>query len=149
MRILKRVLIGYAFVALSSLIAALVVRRVVPEFGDESDDVVSLVAAMGGRSFASRSDGLRSVDVVACMGGIEIDLMQARIVDGARLRMHAVMGGIQVTVPSSWRVTVVSRSVMGGVDNGLARSTDTDAPLLVVEASAVMGGIDIRPGDEA
>ena len=149
MRIVKRVLIGYAFVVVASVIATLVVRRVVPEFGDESDDVVSLVAAMGGRSFSSRSDALRSVEAVACMGGIEIDLTHAQIVDGARLRMHAVMGGIQVTVPSGWRVNVVSRSVMGGVDNGLARSTDTDAPLLVVEASAIMGGIDIRPGDDA
>jgi hypothetical protein len=149
MRIMKRVLIGYAFVAVSSVIAALIVRRMVPEFGDESDDVVSLVAAMGGRSFASRSDALRSVEAVACMGGIEIDLTHAQIVDGARLRLHAVMGGIQVTVPSGWRVNVVSRSVMGGVGNGLARSTDTDAPLVVVEASAIMGGIDIRPGDDA
>lgn len=149
MRIVKRVLIGYALVAVSAVIAGLVVRRVVPEFGDESDDVVSLVAAMGGRSFAGRSDALRSVDAVACMGGIEIDLMQTQIVDGARLRLHAVMGGIQVTVPSGWRVTVVSRSVMGGVDNTMAPGTDAEAPLLVVEASAIMGGIDIRPGDEA
>lgn len=147
MRWLKRLLVGYVAFAASSVAAALIVRRVVPEFGNDSDDVVSLVASMSGRRYVGRSDALRAIDAVAFMGGIEIDLSETVIVDGARLRLHAVMGGIEVTVPSTWNIDVVSRAVMGGVDNGCAR-TDGDAPLLVVEALAVMGGIDIRQGSD-
>lgn len=148
MRWLKRLLVGYITLAASSVIAALIVRRAVPEFGDESDDVVSLVASMAGRHHVGRSDALRAIDAVAFMGGIEIDLREAAVVDTARLRVQAVMGGVQVTVPATWNVNVVSRAFMGGVDNGSARTTDDDAPLLIVDALAVMGGIDIRPGDE-
>jgi hypothetical protein len=58
------------------------------------------------------------------------------------------MGGIDVVVPPGWRVEVMGRSVMGGVAN----LTDPDvladdAPVLLVDALAMMGGIEIHAAE--
>ena len=47
------------------------------------------------------------------MGGIELNLDSADLAPGAYLTLRAVMGGIDVVVPSHWRVEMMGRSVMG------------------------------------
>ena len=64
---------------------------------------------------------------------------------GADLTRRDVMGGIDVIVPAHWRVEVMARTVMGGIGNitDPDRSRD-DARLLLIDALAVMGGIEIH-----
>jgi hypothetical protein len=145
MKALKRFAIGFALFIVAHAVAAFMVRRLVPEFGDETDDEVSIVASMGGREFISASDGLRSIGVLAFMGGVELDLSNAQIVDGALVTIRAFMGGVDLIVPDGWRVEVSNTVFMGGVDN----RTNPDfvgesAPLLIVDTMAVMGGVDIH-----
>ena len=148
MRVVRRILIGWFVFVVGSAVAALLVRRFVPEFGDEDDDIFSLVAAMDGRDFTSTADALRSGEITAVMGGIDLDLTQAHIVDGATLSLRAFMGGMDVRVPAGWRVEVTSRTFMGGVANRTdPDGRPDDAPVLVVDTSIVMGGIDIRPAE--
>ena len=123
-------------------LSAIVVRRRNPEFGDETDDRFALVASMDGREFRSTSDALVEGSALAYMGGIEIDLTDAVIEEGAALTLTAIMGGISVVVQPSWRVEVSSVGVMGGVGN-TTNPDDGDGPLLIVVAKAIMGGISI------
>ncbi len=79
------------------------------------------------------------------MGGMTIDLTEAGISTSATLELTAVAGGIDVTVPASWRVEMASTVFAGGVEN----LTDPDAvvddaPLLLVDARAYFGGIAVR-----
>ncbi len=150
MRIVRRLVVGWIAFLGVSVVAALAVKRLVPAFGGESDDVFSLVYSMSGGEFVSSATELRSGEVTAFMGGAEIDLRGAEIRDGATLSLRAWMGGIDVLVPDSWRVEVASTAFMGGVGN----LTDPEgpgegAPVLLVSASAVMGGIEIHadPGE--
>jgi hypothetical protein len=58
------------------------------------------------------------------------------------------MGGVDVIVPAHWRVEVMGRSILGGVGNLTEPdSPDEDAPLLLVDALALMGGIEIHQGE--
>ena len=144
-KILKRIAIGWAAVTAASVLGALAVRRFVPAFGGESDDVFSLVYAMSGGEFVSSARALRSGEVTAFMGGAEIDLRGAELDAGSSLDLRAWMGGIDVVVPASWRVEVASSVFMGGVANLTdPDGAGEDAPLLVVTASALMGGIEIH-----
>lgn len=145
MRIVRRLALGWiAFIAMS-IVAALAVKRFVPAFGGESDDVFSLVYSMSGGEFVSSAKELRSGEVTAFMGGAEIDLRGATIRDGATLSLRACMGGIDVVVPHTWRVEVASTAFMGGVANLTdPDGAGEDAPLLLVSASAVMGGIEVH-----
>lgn len=137
----------FAFAA-SCTLAAFVVRTRIPVFGDESDDRFSVVAAMDGAVFESEATNLAEGSATSFMGGIELNLMDADLGPGAYLVLRAVMGGIDVVVPSAWRVEVMGRSVMGGVANLTAPDAlSDDAPVLLIDALAVMGGIEIHAAE--
>ncbi len=145
MRTLIRILFLMGAVVGSGWIAALTVRKLVPAYGSEDDDEFSVVAGASGSEFQSRASNLREGRVLAVMGGVELDLTDAGIEAGATLDVKAVMGGVDVIVPPEWRVELISKAVFGGVSNQTDpdRGRD-DAPLLLVRAQAIMGGIEIH-----
>jgi hypothetical protein len=143
MKLLAKLVLGFVAFCAASAASALVVRKKNPEFGDEPDSRFSLVAAMDGREFASSAAPLTEASALAYMGGIELDLSGASLEGGARLRLVAVMGGINVTVPPEWRVEVSTDEMAGGVANRTNPDEPSDGPLLVVHARAIMGGIQI------
>ena len=150
MRIVRRIVVGWLALSAVSVLAALALRRLVPAFGGESDDVFSLVYAMSGGEFVSSATELRSGEVTAFMGGAQIDLRNARIVDGATLDLRAWMGGVDVIVPSTWRVEIASSVFMGSVANLTdPDGTEDRAPLLLVNATVVMGGIEVHADADA
>jgi hypothetical protein len=145
MRLLKRVLLGVFLLNVLLVVAAQVAKRMLPSYGDEDSDVFAAVAAMDGVEVVNRSDSFRAGSGTAVMGGMTIDLTDARISTSATLELTAVAGGIDVTVPAGWRVEMASTMFAGGVDN----LTDPDAaadeaPLLLVDARAYFGGVAIR-----
>lgn len=145
MRFIKRVVTGFVFLCISSALAAFIVRKKVPAFGESADDQFSVVASMDGADFQSTTTQFEEGRATAFMGGIELDLTDAGLTPGAYLTLRAVMGGIDVIVPAHWRVEVMGRSVMGGVANVTdPDSPSGDAPLLLIDALAVMGGIEIH-----
>ncbi|MFO7701113.1 MAG: LiaF-related protein [Acidimicrobiia bacterium] len=149
MRFFKRYAIGATILVGLLTVAGAVVRRAVPSFGTESDEAFSRVFVMAGGPFRSTAIGLRSGEVLAFMGGAELDLRRATIVDGAKLRLRAVMGGIDVIVPSGWRVETASSAFMGGIDNRTDPDAEPDGPLLLIESLAVMGGIAVHVDGDA
>jgi hypothetical protein len=145
MKFIRRVVIGLAVVVAMSVAGVLVVRRQVPAFGSEDDAEFSVVAAMDGAVFDARSRELVEARATALMGGIELNLVDADLSPGAFLTLRAIMGGIDVVVPSHWRVEVMARTVMGGIGNLTAPdAVEDDAPVLMIDALAVMGGIEIH-----
>jgi predicted membrane protein len=86
---------------------------------------------------------------VAC-GSIELDLSGCRISAPERqaaIEANAVFGGIEITVPRTWKVVMKNSAVFGGCDNktvpprpeaGLPPET------LIVSGSAAFGGITVR-----
>ena len=150
MKFLKRVLIGWFAVVVAAVIAALTVKKTVPAFGAEEDDSFSLVAVIGGRSFESSAEHLAEGSALAFMGGIEMDLSGATLAPGAKLDLRAFMGGIEVSVPPSWRVEVIATERMGEVVSALDDNDQNgEGPLLLVYASATMGGISITTSQDS
>lgn len=147
---LKRILIGMVVLNVIAVLAAQIAKRKIPVYGDAESDVFSLLAAMDGVQFASRSTSLRAATATAIMGGLELDLTEAELATAARLDATAVMGGIDVLVPAGWRVELMSGGFAGGAEN----LTDPDgvdfgAPELIVDARTYFGGVSIRAAEEA
>ena len=117
--------------------------------GDETSDEFAIAAYVGGVERACKATSLRRGSVSVVLGGVDLDLREATLdPGGADLDLSASLGGVNVTVPSEWRVVVVDRATLGGVE---ALVTDPeelpdDAPLLRVEAGARLGGIAIMTG---
>jgi hypothetical protein len=89
--------------------------------------------------------------VIACCGGVDLDLRSAVLdSEGATLAVQATMGGVQVTVPDTWRVTVDADARAGGVETSVTRPEELpdDAPTLHVHAIARMGGVMVTRGGQ-
>ena len=131
----------------------LALQRLIPSMGDEESDTIGLSTIMNGRKLVSRSEAFRGGTALTIAGGTVIDLRSATLApEGAHLRLRTVMGGTTLVVPRGWRVEVSGPALMGGI--GCKTEADDlpdDAPTLVVEALAIMGGIGIgqKPAIEA
>ena len=124
--------------------AAAMMKRVLSSRGDAESDDVALVAIFDGIDLRSRASAFRGGSMLAWFGGISVDLREATLSpDGARLDLHALNGGISITVPEGWRVRSTMQAVAGGVDARTVEPAAADAPTLTLEGFAAFGGISI------
>ena len=112
-----------------------------------------VVSIMGGSQRTGQWSVPRTLNVIALMGGSQLDLREARLPAGVvEVRILAVMGGVQILVPPNLAVEANGAAVMGGfahVERAPA-APDPGAPLLRVTGLALMGGVHIEmrlPGE--
>jgi len=144
MGLIRRLLLFKLGALVGMIVAAAFFKRVVRSRGDAESDELALVAILDGVELESRSKAFRGGSMLAWLGGIDADLTNAELAPGARLSVHALFGGIDVTIPPTWRVESDTKALMGGIDARGAQD-DPDAPVLVLEGMAVFGGIDVGP----
>ena len=144
MGLIRRLLLFKLGALVGMIVAAAFFKRVVRSRGDAESDELALVAILDSVELESRSKAFRGGSMLAWLGGIDADLTNAELAPGARLSVHALFGGIDVTIPPTWRVESDTKALMGGIDARGAQD-DPDAPVLVLEGMAVFGGIDVGP----
>jgi len=111
------------------------------------DDSFRVMALLGGSSIASHAAALRSVQAKVRAGGIDLDLTGATLSpEGAHLDIDVMAGGMEVSVPTGWRVYVVQHVQNGEVEIDVAdpETLPTDAPILTVQAEVRAGGVTIK-----
>ena len=122
--------------------AAAMMKRVLRSRGDVESDEVALVAIFDGIDLVSRASAFRGGSMFAWFGGISVDLRAATLSsDGAHLDLHALNGGIAITVPEGWRVRSNMAALVGGVDVRGPEPEAADAPTLTLEGFAAFGGV--------
>jgi len=121
--------------------AAAFVRRAVPSRGDEESDELGLVAVFDGIELKSRATAFTGGSMLAWYGGIDVDLREVELADGARLTLHALFGGIAIKTPPNWRIESTLDAVAGGIEVPTRTPDDPDAPVLTLTGKAVFGGI--------
>jgi lia operon protein LiaF len=103
---------------------------------------------------------LKDESYVAFMGGVKLDLTRARIPEGRTvLDCTAFMGGIDIFVPDGIGLIMDGNTVLGGLDflkeeaGGIIANKRVEAGLqenpdrvVVIRATAVMGGITVKRG---
>ncbi len=119
----------------------------------EGFHTVSSFTMMGGLVRSNNSAHFRGGDLVAFMGGSELDLRQAKITENpAVIDAIAVWGGIDIKVPEDWRVRIEGVPLLGAFEDdtdpepldepsehGALPASQTQE--LVVKGFAVMGGV--------
>lgn len=84
---------------------------------------------------------------VAMMGGVEIDLTQARFEEAeTTIQAFAIMGGIDIYVPEDVTVQVNGIGFMGAFENKVRDQTEPrpGVPLVKVTGLALMGGVEVK-----
>ena len=146
MRALRSLLVFTAGAFAGLIAAAAFLKRALPSQGDEDSNELSLVAVLNGIELKSRATAFKGGSMFALIGGIEADLRDANLAPGAQLSVNALIGGIEIEIPPSWRVESNVKAISGGVD--VPDNGDPDAPVLVLEGLAVMGGIQVSAKDD-
>ena len=142
MRLLRA--IGLALIGFWAgvMAAAAIMKRILRSRGDADSDEVALVAIFDGIEFESRASAFRGGSMLAWFGGISVDLRAARLSsDGAHLDLHALNGGVAVTVPEGWRVRSRMKAIAGGADARVPEPEAAHAPTLTLDGFAVFGGV--------
>lgn len=151
-RLLKTIVVMAAVSAGLWGLGLVLARRFEHGAGYADAEEFRIAAFWGGREFTSTSTNLISGWAVTVLGGIALDLREAKIGSaGASLALHTTVGGIAVIVPSDWRVVVDSTVKAGEVQVHTTDQDDLpgDAPVLHVTATARSGGIAITTRDAA
>jgi hypothetical protein len=154
MRLLRTLLVFKLGFVAGVIASGALLKQVLPSRGDEESDEVALVAALDGIQLRSKARAFRGGSMTSWLGGIAVDLREAELAPEANLRVHSLLGGIAIRVPTGWRVVSNVHALGGGVALDVPEPDDPDAPTLTLDGMAVLGGIAvgakaIDPGDGA
>ncbi len=101
-----------------------------------------IVAIMGGETRKGRWRPSRRTNAVAVMGGIDIDLREAELADGAEILAVPVMGAVSIVVPEGVSVEMSGFALMGGNSGPDDRVLPLpNSPVVRVRAFSFMGGV--------
>jgi hypothetical protein len=110
------------------------------------------VVVQGGAQLRPTGDEIQDAVVSVMMGGLVLDLRETELSrNPARLDILALMGGVELVIPESWKVSIDVHPTMGGIRDARAGRIDPERPVdLVLSGRVVMGGLDLSstmPGD--
>jgi hypothetical protein len=111
--------------------------------GAGTDNVVDVVAVLGGFERRVTTSDFRGGEITAILGGCELDLREASIVKEAVINVFAIWGGINIKVPPDWTVVLNGTPLMGGFSEKTVAPPDA-SKRLVITGYAIMGGVEVR-----
>ena len=112
----------------------------------DEGDVIDSVNVFGGAHQRIYSKNLKGGDVVAILGGCELNLSHADFKDTITLEVVAIFGGIKIIVPPNWEIKSEAAAIFGGIDDKRAVAPFGEGPrkILVIKGLALFGGVDIK-----
>jgi predicted membrane protein len=113
--------------------------------GDDHVEFVRSVALMSSCELRPVSRPFRGADLTAVMGGIKLDLTDARMEgDSATVEVFAFWGGIEIFVPPDWTVTSKVTTLLGGFIDKRRPTSVLPTKTLAVRGMIVMSGIEVK-----
>lgn len=114
------------------------------EHGD-TGETVSNFTVFSGSELVSRSASFRGGNLTALFGGVELDLRDAQLASPNALDVFAAFGAVEITVPHGWHVVMKGLPLFGGFENATTKEdVGPEAPTLVVNGTALFGGIEVK-----
>jgi predicted membrane protein len=109
-----------------------------------ADDVLNLTAILGGAQHRSSSSNFSGANVTAFMGGVNLDLREAKIGSApAVIDVFAMMGSLELMIPADWTVESQATPLLGGFDDKTIHPADT-TKRLIIRGTVLMGGITVK-----
>lgn len=117
-----------------------------PQRQTTADDRLNKQISFSGAQLRIESQDWRGGELGVTVGGVEIDLRNARLhPDGAVLDLRVVMGGVELRVPDTWQVHCDVTPFFGGADDETRSVQGTPgAPRLRITGTVTLGGVNVR-----
>ena len=106
----------------------------------------TLIAIMSGVVRRGRWNVPRHLNVFAFMGGVELDMHDARLGQETHISVFACMGGAEIRVPADVRVECDGMAFMGGFEDRSSEPTysSPQTPVIRITGFAFMGGVEVK-----
>lgn len=112
---------------------------------DPEDASGRVLAVLGGANRKGAWEPPAYLSVTAVLGGVELDFREADLLEGETVvEVFALMGGVSIVVPPHVDVQSSGNGFLGGFTGLSHRAKEDDAPLLRIEGTAVLGGVDVK-----
>ena len=109
------------------------------------DAAVQVSNILSGADRRITSQEFKGGDVHNILGGTKIDLLEAKMAAGDwLLTVSTILGGVEIYVPRDMQIEVHPTNLLGGVDDHTRQNPAAGGGKLVIKASALLGGIDIK-----
>lgn len=130
------------FIALGIVILFTRVKR---EKSTHTANDLDTFVLFSGAEINSQSQTFQGGSVTAIIGGAEIDLRDAVIMDGASLDLTTVLGGVEMKVPDNVQVEISGMPILGGwEDKTRVRREKEEVSVLKINCLTILGGVEIR-----
>src|SRR5262245_3687469 len=112
---------------------------------EKNASTIEAFALWSGSTRKVVSEDFRGGEVTAIMGGHEIDLRPAKTASGpAVLDLFIWWGGVEIKVPTDWKVTNEALVIMGGVVDKTRAPEGEVRGHLVLKGPIIMGGVEVK-----
>ncbi len=99
-------------------------------------------ATFAGNVITATESPFTGCEADAVFGGLDLDLRDVEIEDGAVIEASAIFGGIDIKVPQGVNVKVKRTELFGGAKSHV--TNQGNGPVLYVNALCMFGGVDIK-----
>ena len=112
----------------------------------EQGEAIEVVSVFAGVKRVVVSKYFKGGEIVAVLGGADIDLSHTDIQGVVRLEAVNFMGGTKLVIPASWNVQSDMTAVFGSVEDKreIKNAAPDNGKLLILEGVCVFGGLEIR-----
>jgi predicted membrane protein len=107
---------------------------------DDRSQKADYTSIFGGQERRVTSKDWRGGEATAVFGGLDLDLREAGLADGAQLEVAAIFGAVKIIVPKDINVDVSGLPIFGGIDD---KSANGGTKTLQITATVVFGGLEI------
>jgi predicted membrane protein len=112
------------------------------------DDRLDDVAIFGGGGKNLHSQNFQGGSITAIFGGSEIDLTGCKLAPGEQvIDIVAIFGGVEITVPSNWKIQIDVVPIFGGFSNKWRRDPNLvldQTSTLRIKGTVIFGGGEIK-----
>lgn len=109
-------------------------------------EILTSQAFLSGDQRRVLSKNFKGGKISAILGGSEIDLSQADMVEPAMLNIEVALGGVKLIVPPHWSVQINVSNVLSGVEDKriYAHVSPDPKKILKIYGSVILGGLEIK-----
>lgn len=116
----------------------------ISDSNDVDKDYIDVSVILGGGKYTFMNKKLKGGTVSAIMGGCELDLKNAEMEqDRMILETSAIMGGIEVRVPTHWQVIIEGSPILGSMEDKTAKA-ENPTKKLILKGASIMGGVEVK-----
>ena len=114
------------------------------EEDNEGKEKKRYLSFLNGRTLSFEEEKVSGIEVNAVASGVEIDLTDAELSDGAEVCVRALLSGVVVKVPPMMRVEVDDTDVLSGFMNMVPNYENEELPVLHIKVQSLLSGVKVE-----